>query len=66
MQSDDGSKELSESTGVMDSKSTEVRRFELLRSELMELEKRVQRSADQYEYEEVFSNCCIWSVSSML
>ncbi|KAK4343213.1 hypothetical protein RND71_039029 [Anisodus tanguticus] len=49
---DDGSKQPSESTGIMDSKSNEVRRFELLRSELMELEKRVQRSADQYEYEE--------------
>ncbi|KAF3668308.1 hypothetical protein T459_22439 [Capsicum annuum] len=48
----DGSKQPSESTGIMDSKPNEVRRFELLRSELMELEKRVQRSADQYEYEE--------------
>ncbi|CAN4094112.1 unnamed protein product [Withania somnifera] len=48
----DGSKQTSESSGVMDSKSNEVRRFELLRNELMELEKRVQRSADQYEYEE--------------
>ncbi|XP_006341074.1 uncharacterized protein [Solanum tuberosum] len=47
-----GDDEPSESTGIMDSKSNEVRRFELLRSELMELEKRVQRSADQYEYEE--------------
>jgi len=61
-----GDDEPSESTGIMDSKSNEVRRFELLRSELMELEKRVQRSADQYEYEEVFSNCCIRPVSSML
>lgn len=49
---DIGDDEPSESTGIMDSKSNEVRRFELLRSELMELEKRVQRSADQYEYEE--------------
>ncbi|KAJ8554581.1 hypothetical protein K7X08_035682 [Anisodus acutangulus] len=45
-QGDDGSKQPSESTGIMDSESNEVRRFELLRSELMELEKRVQRSAD--------------------
>lgn len=58
MQGDDGSEQPLESTGVVDSKSNEVRRFELLRSELMELEKRVQRSADQYEYDEVFSNCC--------
>ncbi|XP_060201126.1 uncharacterized protein LOC132629792 isoform X2 [Lycium barbarum] len=49
---DDGSKQPSESTGIMDSNSNEVRRFELLRSELMELEKRVQKSADQYEYVE--------------
>ncbi|XP_075078530.1 uncharacterized protein LOC107772817 isoform X2 [Nicotiana tabacum] len=49
---DDGSEQPLESTGVVDSKSNEVRRFELLRSELMELEKRVQRSADQYEYDE--------------
>ncbi|KAK6779338.1 hypothetical protein RDI58_021522 [Solanum bulbocastanum] len=49
---DIGDDEPSESTGIMDSKSNEVRRFELLRSELMELEKRVQRSADQYEYGE--------------
>ncbi|XP_009801679.1 uncharacterized protein [Nicotiana sylvestris] len=51
-QGDDVSEKPLESTGVVDSKSNEVRRFELLRSELMELEMRVQRSADQYEYDE--------------
>lgn len=66
MQGDDGSKQPPESADIVDSKSNEVRRFELLRNELMELEKRVQRSADQYEYEEVFSNCCIRPVSCML
>lgn len=38
---------------VADSESNEIRRFELLRNELIELEKRVQRSADQSENEEV-------------
>ncbi|KAL0347013.1 UNVERIFIED_CONTAM: hypothetical protein Scaly_1717300 [Sesamum calycinum] len=37
---------------IADSESSEIQRFELLRSELMELEKRVQRSADRCEYEE--------------
>ncbi|XP_011094284.1 uncharacterized protein LOC105174024 [Sesamum indicum] len=37
---------------IADSESNEIQRFELLRSELMELEKRVQRSADRCEYEE--------------
>ncbi|GFP97208.1 hypothetical protein PHJA_001864900 [Phtheirospermum japonicum] len=37
---------------VADSESDEIQRFELLRSELMELEKRVQKSADRYEYDE--------------
>lgn len=40
-------------TDVADSESNEIRRFELLRNELIELEKRVQRSADQSENEEV-------------
>ncbi|XP_062168200.1 uncharacterized protein LOC133874321 isoform X2 [Alnus glutinosa] len=39
---------------VADSESNEIRRFELLRNELIELEKRVQRSADQSENEEEF------------
>ncbi|CAK7341915.1 unnamed protein product [Dovyalis caffra] len=40
------------SIGIGESESNEIRRFELLRNELMELEKRVQRSTDQYENEE--------------
>ena len=36
----------------------EIRRFELLRNELIELEKRVQRSTDESQNEEV-----IWSMS---
>lgn len=38
---------------TVDSESNEIQRFENLRSELMELEKRVQKSADHFEYEEV-------------
>lgn len=34
------------------SESNEIQRFELLRNELIELEKRVQKSADRSEYEE--------------
>ncbi|KAJ6778475.1 LEUCINE ZIPPER-EF-HAND CONTAINING TRANSMEMBRANE PROTEIN [Salix koriyanagi] len=41
------------SMGIGESESNEIRRFELLRNELMELEKRVQKSTDQYENEEV-------------
>ncbi|CAI9780235.1 unnamed protein product [Fraxinus pennsylvanica] len=37
---------------IVDSESNEIQRFELLRSELIELEKRVQKSTDQYEYDE--------------
>ncbi|KAJ0088968.1 hypothetical protein Patl1_32642 [Pistacia atlantica] len=37
---------------VANSESNEIRRFELLRNELIELEKRVQRSADRSENEE--------------
>ncbi|KAL0410151.1 UNVERIFIED_CONTAM: hypothetical protein Slati_3604800 [Sesamum latifolium] len=51
--SDDGFFEHeSASEEIADSESSEIQRFELLRSELMELEKRVQRSADRCEYEE--------------
>jgi len=39
--------------GVVDQESNEIRRFELLRNELIELEKRVQRSAYQSENNEV-------------
>ncbi|XP_047979638.1 uncharacterized protein LOC125221552 isoform X2 [Salvia hispanica] len=34
------------------SESNEIQRFEILRSELMELEQRVQKSADHFEFEE--------------
>ncbi|KAI3471906.1 hypothetical protein Pfo_028594 [Paulownia fortunei] len=46
---------------VANSESNEIQRFELLRSELMELEKRVQKSADRCEYEE---DCCFTNVSA--
>lgn len=36
-----------------DSESNEIRRFELLRNELIELEKRVQRSTDDAQNDEV-------------
>lgn len=45
--------------GVEDLQSNEIQRFELLRIELIELEKRVQRSADQAENEEVSLSVCI-------
>lgn len=45
--------------GVEDLQSNEIQRFELLRNELIELEKRVQRSADQAENEEVSLSVCI-------
>lgn len=37
--------------GVANSESNEIYRFEVLRNELIELKKRVQRSADQSENE---------------
>ncbi|KAJ6870917.1 hypothetical protein NC652_036552, partial [Populus alba x Populus x berolinensis] len=40
------------SMGIGELESNEIRRFELLRNELMELEKRVQKSTEQYENEE--------------
>ncbi|KZV21428.1 hypothetical protein F511_25656 [Dorcoceras hygrometricum] len=40
------------SNGVVDSESKEIQRFELLQSELMELEKRVQESTDRFVNEE--------------
>jgi len=39
--------------GVVEQEPNEIHRFELLRNELMELEKRVQRSAYQSENNEV-------------
>lgn len=38
---------------IVESGSNEFQRFELLRNELMELERRVQKSTDQYGHEEV-------------
>ena len=43
---------LQDDTGVLE--SNEIQRFELLRNELIELERRVERSAKQSENEEVF------------
>ncbi|CAI0391311.1 unnamed protein product, partial [Linum tenue] len=40
------------SLGVAKSESIKIQRFELIRNELVELEKRVKRSTDQYENEE--------------
>ncbi|KAG5253062.1 leucine zipper-EF-hand-containing transmembrane [Salix suchowensis] len=51
----DGDADIGQTTtsmGIGESESNEIRRFELLRNELMELEKRVQKSTDQYENEE--------------
>lgn len=39
--------------GVMNTELNEFHRFELLRNELMELEKRVQRSSEESETDEV-------------
>ncbi|CAN1277504.1 hypothetical protein LINPERPRIM_LOCUS16342 [Linum perenne] len=39
---------ITSSFGVENSESNKIQRFELIRNELMELEKRVKRSADQY------------------
>lgn len=44
-------------TDFEDPESTKIQRFELLRNELVELEERVQRSADQSENEELFKVC---------
>ncbi|KAJ6316454.1 hypothetical protein OIU78_019694 [Salix suchowensis] len=52
MQGDADIGQTTTSMGIGESESNEIRRFELLRNELMELEKRVQKSTDQYENEE--------------
>ena len=54
MQGDANFGQTTTSTGMGESESNEIHRFELLRNELMELEKRVRRSTDQYENEEVW------------
>lgn len=62
MQGDEHIGQTTSSIGVAESESNEIRRFELLRKELKELEKRVQRSTDQSENEEVCSYFLIASV----
>ncbi|CAL5387321.1 unnamed protein product [Camellia sinensis] len=49
---DESFERISFGTCIADSQSNEIQRFELLRNELIELEKRVQRSADRSENEE--------------
>ncbi|CAL5389190.1 unnamed protein product [Camellia sinensis] len=49
---DESFERISFGTCIADSQSNEIQCFELLRNELMELEKRVQRSADRSENEE--------------
>ncbi|KAA8518533.1 hypothetical protein F0562_016007 [Nyssa sinensis] len=49
---DESFEEITASIGVAGSESNEIQRFELLRNELIELEKRVQKSADRSENEE--------------
>lgn len=54
LQEDERSKEASTAElADAESESNEIRRFELLRHELIELEKRVQRSTNQPENDEV-------------
>ena len=53
LQDDEAFWKSSSGTGIADSQSNEIQRFELLRNELIELEQRVQKSADQSENEEV-------------
>lgn len=52
---DDEPFEQATANAVASTESNEIQRFELLRNELIELEKRVQRSTDRSESEEVFS-----------
>ena len=56
-------------SSAAESELDEIHRFELLRNELIELEKRFQRSSDQSEYEEVnvelFSNLYINNFSGV-
>lgn len=53
MQGDEHIGQSTLNAGVTESESNDILRFELLRNELIELEKRVQRSTDQSENEEV-------------
>lgn len=54
MQENECVEQTSSNIDVPDSESNEMWRFELLRNELIELEKRVQRSTDQSDNEEVY------------
>lgn len=53
MQEDEYLEQRTAGSVMLDSESNEIQRFELLRHELIELERRVQKSADRSEYEEV-------------
>ncbi|PIN16661.1 Ca2+-binding transmembrane protein LETM1/MRS7 [Handroanthus impetiginosus] len=50
--SNNGVEQETASKEIADPESNEIQRFELLRNELIELEKRVKKSADRGEYEE--------------
>lgn len=54
VQENDFIEQISSNIDVEELESNKIQRFELLRNELIELEKRVQRSADQSENEEVY------------
>lgn len=54
MQENEGVEQTTTDIDVAESESNEIRRFELLRNELIELENRVQRSADQSENDVVY------------
>lgn len=58
--------ESTSNVGTADPEPNEIRRFEQLRNELIELEKRVKRSADQSAYEEVHSSCNCYSCVILL
>ena len=62
VQDDESFERISFGTCIADSQSNEIQRFDLLRNELIELEKRVQRSADRSENEEVSLNHLIMLV----
>lgn len=53
MQEIDDIKQENEKMDVDDSESNEIHRFEVLRNELVELEKRVQKSTNQSDNEDI-------------
>lgn len=63
MQGDANFMQSTTNAGIEDCESNEIHRFELLRNELMELEKRVRKSTDQYENEEV---CLVLFIKSYI